>query len=134
MARVGLENQFPRTVEMHLLSRDSFDRGRIALERLHVFLQFSVLVVKLVDFHADFSGFLLRAAHRQHAVRPEDVLEQQQRESGGKKPIEIAVKEFAHLLDEGFPLVHLRRLHCLLTHACASSASFCDAAGEPDSV
>jgi hypothetical protein len=73
---MGLENEFPGAREMHFLARDSFDRGRIAFERLHAFLQFPVFLVQLVDFPADFSRLLLRAAHGQHAVRPENVLEQ----------------------------------------------------------
>ncbi len=119
---------------MHFLPGDSFDGGGIALERFHAVLQFPVLVVKLIDFLADFGGFLLRAAHRQHAVSPEDILEQQKCKSGGQKPIEIAVKKFAHLLDESLSLIRRRRLHCLLIHDCASSASFCDSLGEADSV
>jgi hypothetical protein len=119
---------------MHFLPRDSFDGCGVALERLHAVLQLPVFFVELVDFLTDFGGFLLRAAHCQHAMRPENILEQQQSESGGKKPIKVAAKKFAHLLDESFPLIRLRRFHCLLTHISASAASCCDAAGEADSV
>jgi hypothetical protein len=71
-----LEHEFSGAREMHFLARDSFDRGGIALERLHSFLQFPVFLVQLVDLPADFRGLLLRAAHGQDAVRPENVLEQ----------------------------------------------------------
>jgi hypothetical protein len=119
---------------MHFLARDSFDGGGIALERLHAVLQFSVFLVELVDFLADLLGLLLRAAHRQHAMRPEDILKQEQGQSNGEKPIEIAAKKLAHLLGKCLPRVRLWRVHGLVTHALVSSASFCDAAGEADSV
>ena len=119
---------------MHFLARDSFDRGGIALERFHAVLQFPVFLVELADFLADFRGLLLCAAHRQDAVRPENILEQQQNESAGEEPVEIAAEKPAHMLDECLPAIHLSLIHCLLTHVRASSASFCDAAGEADSA
>jgi hypothetical protein len=131
---VSLENQFAGPVEVHFLPRDSLDGGRIALERFHSILQFLVFVVELFDFLADFGGLLLRAAHRQHAVGPEYILEQKQRKPTGQKPVEIPAQKLAHLLGKRLVLPGIRRIHCLLIQACASAASFCDAAGEAASV
>jgi hypothetical protein len=131
---VSLENQFTGAVEVHFLAGDSLDGGRIALERLHAVLQFLVFVVQLVDLLADLGGLLLRAAHRQHAMCPKNILQQEQRKPTGKKPVEIPAQKFAHLLGKSFALPGLRRIHSLLTQVCASSASFCDAAGEAASV
>jgi len=119
---------------MHFLARDSFDRGGIAFERLHAVLQFPVFLIELINFPADLVGLLLCAAHRQHPVRPENILKKQKGQPCGQKPIQVAAKKFAHLLGKCFPRIRLSGSHGLLTHAVASSASFCDAAGEADSV
>lgn len=111
MFGVRFEDQFTGPGEMHFLARDSFDGGRIALERFHAVLQFPVFLVELVDFHADLLGLLLGAPHGQHAVRPENILKEEQGQPNGEKPIEVASKKIAHLLGKCLPLICPRRNH-----------------------
>jgi hypothetical protein len=54
-----------------------------------------IFVVELLDLFANLRGFLLRAAHGHHAVRPENILEQEQEEAENKNCARVGFGEFA---------------------------------------
>jgi hypothetical protein len=73
--RRSLENVFSGPGQPHFLARDSLDGLRIGLERFHAVLQLAIFLVDLIDFFLNSCRFFLRAAHGQHAVRAENILE-----------------------------------------------------------
>lgn len=128
------EDKLSRPRQAVLFASDPFDGGWIGLEGLRAVEQFLIFRVELFDFLADFSGLLLRAAHRQHTVRPENILEQQKCQAANQEPIQISAKKITHLLDEALPRAARTSIPHALTQELASLASFRDAAGEAASV
>jgi hypothetical protein len=97
---LNLEDVLAGTRETHIFSCHALDFGGIALERPYVILQLLIFFVEVVDFLLNVGGLLLRAPHRDHAVRTENILQDEQGESRNEKPRQVAAKEGAHLLGE----------------------------------
>jgi hypothetical protein len=76
-----LENQFARAREAHFFAGNAFDGFWIRLEGVDLFGERLIFVVHFADLRADIVDFLLRAAHGDKPVRPEDVVNEQ-REKG----------------------------------------------------
>src|SRR5258707_6769431 len=68
-----------------LFARDLPNRLRIALQILHVLLQFQIFLVQLFQFLADLLNLLPLLPHRQVAMRPENIVHQQHRHEHAHK-------------------------------------------------
>ena len=136
--RVRFENYFALSLQLQLFSHDFLDRRRIRLQRLHAVLQPLISLVEPRNVFLNFLRFLLRTPHRQHAVRPENVLKQQESEAQDQERVHIPMEKLAELLEETD-----RRIICLavvaardvrvgsvhfVIHAWASAPNFFEAA------
>jgi len=63
-------------------------------------MQFLIFFVEMIDFLLNVGGLLLRAPHRDHAVRAENILQDEQGQPRDEEPRQVAAKEAAHLLGE----------------------------------
>ena len=143
---LSFENKFAGAREAHIFAGDAFDGGGIGLQVLYVVLQVLIFLVQLVDFFLHLARFHLRTMHCQDAVSAEDILQQEQGKAGDQKPIHVPTEKAVQLLSETFARIGrgcstlfrllffcVPPLH-LVIQACASSASFSEAAGFAASV
>src|SRR5580704_1978506 len=98
--RLSLEDELALARQLHFLARNPLDGRWISLKRLHPILQPLVFFIESRDIFSNPLCFFLRLPHGQHAMRAENVLEQQQSETYDQEQIHVALEELAELFKE----------------------------------
>ncbi len=105
---------------LQLLASDSLDRVRIGFQGFDLIAELDIFGVESVDVFADFSDFDLSVAHRDKAMRAENIVNDERED-------EQTEHCAAMLLQKVADLIFYRLGHVARTHFVASSVSFADA-------